>query len=82
MENNGHLMWEMNLDVLEEFYRRSIERNAESEKEKMDILLELAEEGRMNRVTATKRSKEQIIADLKKNFNAVKAEDLFDNKED
>lgn len=65
------MIFEMTLDVAEEFYRRCVEKVAETEEERTDILIELAKEGRMNSVIHTERTQEQIIADAAKNFGKV-----------
>lgn len=65
------IMWEMTLEVAQEFYRRCIERHAETEKEKTAILVELAKEGKMNSVMETKRTPDQVAADMAKNFGKV-----------
>lgn len=76
-----NLIWEMDLNVLEEFYQRCIDKNAETEEDKIKVLTELATEGKMNRVVETARSKEQIVSDLKKNFNVATIDQLLENGE-
>lgn len=79
MENNdGMLMWSMDVETAMEFYKRVAERGADTEKERTDILFELLEEGKISGLSATKRNKEQIIKDLKKNFNVATPEDFND----
>lgn len=57
--------------VAEEFWRRVIERKADTEKERAVILFEMAEEGLMNSVSATNRSKDEYIQDLSKEFRVL-----------
>jgi hypothetical protein len=77
MSDSKTLIWTMDIDTLEEFYVRATERNAQTEEEKAQILLELAQEGRMKSVSSTARSKDQIISDLKKNFNVATSDDII-----
>lgn len=65
------LMFEMTLEVAEEFYRRCQERKAETEEARTLILVELAEEGRMKSVIETKRTADQVVKDMAKNFGKV-----------
>ena len=61
----------MTTEIAEEFWKRVIERNASTEKERADILVEMANEGLMLSVSETNRSKEAYITDLKKEFRVL-----------
>lgn len=69
-----HIAWTMSVDTALEFYKRCMERNATTEKEKVEILTELAQEGRMQSVTATDKTKDEYIADKAKHFKVLKIE--------
>lgn len=73
-------MWTLYADALEEFLIRVEQRKANTEEERVAILFELLEEGKIERLVKTSRSKEQITEDLKKNFNVETAEDLLDKE--
>lgn len=65
------IMFEMTLEVAQEFYRRCTERKAVTQEERTNILIELAKEGQMKAVMETKRTPEQVAKDLAKNFGKV-----------
>lgn len=69
-----HIAWTMSVDTALEFYKRCRERNATTEKEKVEILTELAQEGRMTSVTATDKTRDEYIADKAKHFKILKIE--------
>lgn len=62
------LMFEMSVEVAQEFYQRVIDQNAQTREEKTQILIDLAKEGRINSVIETQRTPDQIAADMAKNF--------------
>jgi len=62
------ILWNMDVDTAIEFYKRCMERNAETEEERVEILTELAEEGRINCVSQTNRTPEQVAEDMSKNY--------------
>lgn len=64
--------WTMTADTAMEFYRRCIDRHAETEEEKVKILTELAHEGKMTNVTATNKTRDEYIQDKAKHFNVLK----------
>lgn len=70
----GTIAWTMTADVAMEFFKRCHERKAESEKERMVILAELAKEGQMTGVTVSKKSKDEYIAEKAKHFKVLKVE--------
>lgn len=72
MDKNKTLVWTMDVDTALEFYRRCIERNAETEDERLKILTDLAEEGRMKSVVATSKTKEEYIQDKAKHFRVLR----------
>lgn len=61
----------MDVDTALEFYRRCIERKAETEPEKVKILIELAQEGRMKSVTATDKTRRAFIEDKARHFRVL-----------
>lgn len=54
-----------------EFFKRVKARNANTLTERQAILLEMAREGLMERVVETKRTKEQVIADMAKHYKVL-----------
>lgn len=58
-------------DAATEFWQRVKDRNAHTLTERQAILLEMSREGKMARVTETKRTKEQVIADMAKNYKVL-----------
>jgi hypothetical protein len=73
-------MFQMDVDTALEFYTRCREQNAQTLEERNKILLELVEEGRIQSVIATNRTKEQIAEDAAKHYGRVL--DLTHIKED
>ena len=70
----------MSSDVAVEFWKRVVERKADTEKERVAILLELTEEGKMDAVSETQRNKEEYVEDLKKEFDVwdtTKGNDVY-----
>lgn len=63
--------FQMDVETAQEFYRRCEQYEAETEKERHAILIQMAHEGLIRGVTATERTKEEYVADLKKNFNIL-----------
>lgn len=57
--------------ALEEFFKRCDAREAVTEKERTEILIEMAKEGWIASVTQTNRTKEQYVEDLKKNYGKI-----------
>lgn len=66
-----HIAWTMSVDTALEFYKRCIERKAETEQEKVAILTELAQEGRMKSVVATNKTQEEFINDKSRHFKIL-----------
>jgi hypothetical protein len=64
-------MFQMNIDTALEFYIRCREQHAQTLEDRNKILVQLVEEGRIKSVTATNRSKEQIVQDAAKNYGHV-----------
>lgn len=52
-----------------EFYRRAKEIGAETEEDRLQLLLAMADEGKLVRVSQTNRTKAKYIEDISKNFN-------------
>ena len=67
----GVLVWQMDLETAEEFYTRCMDRNAVTEDERVEILIELANEGRMKSVSKTDRTADQVAEDMSKKFGDV-----------
>jgi len=67
-----NIAWTMSVDTAMEFWKRCIERKADTEKERIKILAELAEEGRMQNVVATNKTKEEYIQDKAKHFKLLR----------
>lgn len=65
------LAFEMTIEVAEEFWRRVIKEGANTEPERTAILVKMAKEGLMNRVSYTERSKSVYVKDLSKEFRVV-----------
>jgi hypothetical protein len=64
-------LFEMDCETALHLYEEMVKRGARTEEEKLEILLEFAEEGRLKRAFHTGRSKEQIIEDLAKHQNVL-----------
>lgn len=73
----GTIKWVMDAEVAEEFFRRCEQYHASSEQQRVAILRELAEEGKMKSVSYSESSKEKVIEELKKNFSTIDAADLL-----
>jgi len=73
-------MFHMDVDTALEFWQRVIDRKAETLEERNTILMELVEEGRIQSVMSTERTKEQIIQDAAQHYGRVL--DLTKIKED
>lgn len=67
-----HLAWTMTADIAMEFFKRCQERGANTEPERVEILAELAKEGKMQSVVATNKTKEEYIEDKAKHFKVLK----------
>lgn len=61
-------VFSMTPETAQEFFRRCAEKKAVTEKERAMILYELASEGKMLSVAETKRTEEEYVTDLQKNF--------------
>lgn len=60
------ILWEMDIKTAVEFFEERDKRGLKTEKECIKLLAELANKGKMKRVWATNRSKEQAIKDISK----------------
>lgn len=65
--------WTMTADTAMEFFKRCHERGANTEPERVKILIELAREGQMKSVVATKKTKEEYIKDKARHFKVLRA---------
>ena len=65
------IVWTMTADTAMEFFQRCTDRKAETEDERMAVLVELMEEGKMTSVVATDKSKEEYIQDKAKHFKIL-----------
>lgn len=63
--------FQMNVETAMEFYRRVEQYEANTEKERHAILIQMVQEGLIKGVTATERTKQEYVSDLKKNFNVL-----------
>lgn len=61
----------LSLEALQEFYARCLLFRAETEKERIDVLVEMAQEGWVDAVSQTGRTKEQYINDMSKEFQIL-----------
>lgn len=61
----------MTPEIGEEFWKRVIERQANTEKERFEILMQMAEEGLLISVSKTTRSKEEYKKALAKEFRIL-----------
>lgn len=68
----------LSVERLLEFWNLVAERKAETEEERIAILLEMAEEGKIDNVFQTKRTKEQYIKDISREQNVL---DLTEKEE-
>lgn len=64
-------IFQMSVDTALEFWERVNTRNAQTEEERQAILIELVQEGKVDAVSKTNRSKEQILKDAQKNYGNV-----------
>ena len=65
------LLFTMIPEIAVEFWERVNKENAQTEPERLKILMDLANEGKMNGVSVTGRSKEQVIQDYSKHFKTL-----------
>ena len=73
--------FEMSAEVACEFFELCEKREAITEVEKIKILTELAEKGKMNRVWQTARPKDQFLDDLSKNYKILRIKPEEDKSE-
>lgn len=66
------IAWTMTSDTAMEFFKRCMERKAETEPERAVILEELAKEGRMTNVSMSNKTKEEYIQDKAKHYKILK----------
>jgi hypothetical protein len=67
----GHVLWHMDAGTFCDLWEEFVKRNAETEKERMEIVMEFANAGKFKAVNMTNRSKKQIIEDYKKHYNVL-----------
>lgn len=65
------LMFMMNAQCLEEFYIRCQTYNAETEADRISVLVDMALDGWPVSISETGRTREQIISDLQRNYGNV-----------
>lgn len=68
------IAWTMTAETAMEFFKRCAERGAISESDRVKILAELAQEGRMNSVVGSDKTQEEYIMDKAKQFKILKIE--------
>lgn len=61
----------MNVDTTVEFWERVAKEGLTSEDQRLDLLLRMAQEGKIDNVMETGRSKEQIIQDYSKHYKTI-----------
>ena len=66
------IAWTMTADTAMEFFKRCHDRSANTEEERIKILIELAKEGQMNSVVVTDKMKEEYIDEKAKHFKVLK----------
>jgi hypothetical protein len=64
--------WTMTADTAMEFFKRCEERGATTEPERVKILVELAQEGQMNSVVVTNKTRDEYIKEKAKHFRVLK----------
>lgn len=64
--------WTMTAGTAMEFFRRCHERKANTEQERVKILIELSQEGQMKSVVATSKTKEEYIKDKSRHFKVLR----------
>lgn len=65
------LMFQLTVAELHEFWRRAIEQKADTEEERMLILVDMANEGYKISISETSRTDEQIITDLQRHYKDI-----------
>jgi muconolactone delta-isomerase len=73
--------FEMSADVACEYFELCEKRKAKTEKERSKVLNELAKKGKMSRVWRTKRSKDQFLNDLARNYKVLHIKSKEDKSE-
>lgn len=68
------IAWTMTADTAMEFFKRCHERGTVTEPERVKILIELAQEGKMTNVVATGKTREEYLEEKAKHFNIWKVE--------
>lgn len=66
------VMWQMSSSIAVEFFKLCIECKATTEEEKTKVLIEMAKKGMLQRVWATKKSKEDAIKHLSKDHKVLR----------
>lgn len=66
------IAWTMTSETAMEFFKRCQARGADTEQERIKILMELAQEGQMTSVVATGKTKDEYIKDKAKHFKILK----------
>lgn len=61
----------LSLEALQEFYARCLLFRAETEQERIAVLVEMANEGWVDSVSQTGRTKQQYIEDMSKEFTVL-----------
>lgn len=61
-------VFNLTADAAIEFYQRCILENLNTEQERIDLLLEMAHEGKIVAISQTGRTKEQYIKDMTKEY--------------
>lgn len=65
------LMFDLSVENAQEFFERCMKREANTLEERLEILREMAEEGKIKRIMATDRTPDQVAKDLSKHYDNV-----------
>jgi len=62
--SDKNILFNMSIDSALEFYERVGDLEIDNEDTRFDLLMRMAKEGKFDCVTATSRTKEQVVKDL------------------
>ena len=65
------IQWEITPINLEEFFKRVRKLQIDNEKNRIQILRDLAKEGKIKSISTTKRSKKQLLKDKAKQYGRI-----------
>lgn len=76
-EMKKHLLFQMDIDTAIEFWERVVKEKANTEEERINILMDLAKQNKLKSISQTNRTHDEIVADYKKHYD-----DVIDIKKD